>query len=105
MRNTWHKSGFGRSAIAGVLLGLFIATLSLTYFEALHCALHCDADQPSHECAVTLVQKGLLDAAETFVAATPLPAAPCEQIFLTESVLTSTDFLLSPGRAPPRSLA
>ena len=104
--NAWHKATNRRSAFAGLLLALFVATLSLTYFETLHHALHGDdANKAGHQCAVVLLKQGLLDAAESFVAATPHTAAPVEQVFHTDVLVATSAYYLPPGRAPPQFLA
>ena len=45
-----------------LLLGVFLFGLALTYSESLHQRVHADAGKPGHQCVVTLLAAGQIDA-------------------------------------------
>jgi len=82
-------------------LSLFLAIYAMAAVPALHQLLHHDANDPSHECAVTLFLGGQVHCPGTDVAAIePLPVlispapARCADF-------VSADVRLLPGRGPP----
>lgn len=101
MLQRWHQANGGRPAIAGLLLLLFVAPVCLSSFDALHHALHDHSDEPDHQCAVVLLQQGLVDAADPTVLALTPAAVPIDNVCLQDSFTSSTVALLPPGRAPP----
>ena len=78
--------------------------LAMAASETLHKFIHQDADQPGHECAVTLFAHGQVETSPvdvpvlppvTGVETTPQPV-PC--------VFSAPGQQLPPGRGPPRSI-
>ena len=90
--------------VCGLLVLMVLACGILSTSPALHHLLHRDADTGSHQCAITLFAHGHLQLADNG----PIVFSPlfrmCEQALRIEgSIRISQDYLLSPGRAPPRS--
>lgn len=70
----------------------------------LHELIHHDADEPGHECAVTMFVHGQADSPVVEVAAI-IPAVSFEFLPATSaSVFNAPEATLPPGRAPPVSL-
>ena len=96
----------GKFAVAGFVLGLWLATVALVAAPQLHHRLHKDSADPQHYCLFTqLNQHSLLATFAPAVAAEPpqLPAlAPL--LFASES-LPSFDYVVSQDRAPPSLLS
>lgn len=69
--------------------------------EALHKLIHHDADEPGHECAVTLFAHGQVESVscEVPVIAPATVVEPAPRIEF--SVVSPTIKNLPPGRAPP----
>jgi hypothetical protein len=90
--------------MAAGLLGAILAALVLAVLPRAHHAVHCDAHEPEHVCAVTLFSHGQVDLADGFV---PLPGRELFRIVVTVS--DSSVFLpcglsfLQPARGPPAS--
>ncbi len=90
-----------RPLMAGLLLGLFLFVLAMAEFKSLHHAVHADAEQAEHQCAVTLLASGQIDL--------PVSAAIIlfvGSVFLIRTIartdlFVSVDYLFQPGRAPP----
>ena len=83
-----------------ILLVLFCGLLSSS--PALHQFFHPDANNEQHQCAITIFAHGHVDLTD----GSPVLAAPILREFqaaaLFESaILSSSDYLLLPGRAPP----
>ncbi len=94
-----------RHWMAATLLGGFLSVFALTLSETLHRALHEDACQPEHQCAVTMLQSGQV---ETPVA-TITPVITSAPTFVTLPVennfVPSVDLALPPSCGPPALLA
>ena len=85
--------------------GAAVLVLTLSVLAAspqFHRWLHPDADQPEHECAITLFQHGVTEplAAISFVV-TPLLLVAGLGAFPAGPDLLAPRYRLSPGRAPP----
>jgi hypothetical protein len=94
-------SRFSKSLVAVLLVGLVLFIAALASSESLHKLIHHDADEPGHECAVTLFAHGHVESAVcdlpvvlpvTFVEITPI---------LVFSFFSPAIENLPPGRAPP----
>jgi hypothetical protein len=93
-----------QAVIASLLVGLVLLLDALASSPALHARLHHDADQPGHECAVTIFAHGQVDACAVDMPVTP-PSAGIE--FLPPVLISLPNTLvetLPPGRGPPVSL-
>jgi len=88
--------------MAATLLGGFLSVFALTLSETLHRALHEEACQPQHQCAVTMLQSGQV---ETPVA-TITPVITSAPTFVTLQVennfVPSVDLALPPQLRPAR---
>ena len=94
----------GRRPLRAFAVGttlLFLSLLAFAAFPALHQAIHADATDSHHDCAITALAHGQVHAAAADDSAT----APneCVQSFspVTISFSSTTLRLLPPGRAPP----
>jgi hypothetical protein len=85
-----------QAVIASLLVGLVLLLDALAASPALHARLHHDADQPGHECAVTIFAHGQVDAC-----AVDVPVTPPSVLISLPNTLVET---LPPGRGPPVSL-
>ena len=91
--------------IGALLIGLFLFILAMANFESLHRLVHTEAKNADHQCAVTLLASGQVDAspATEILDATTLNISSTfalPEIF----VLPAADYSLLPGRAPPTFL-
>jgi hypothetical protein len=82
----------------------FLSLLLFTSSAQLHKLIHPDADSADHECAVTMLAHGQVNAS----VAPPVLIAFVAAIFfllplLQSAVFSSFDYRLCPSRAPPRS--
>ena len=97
------RDGNSRRAWAVFGLALFLFVQLLTTSSALHKLVHSDAGSASHHCAVTLLSRGQIDAADVVA---PLVAFVAALFFLLppfqSAVLASFDYRFSASRAPPR---
>ena len=92
--------------MAGLLLGLFMFLLAMTHFESLHRAIHADARQPNHQCAVTMLQAGQVDAPPASAVSLMLsPVAVVTAFSPPAAVFVSFDFTLLPSCGPPALLS
>jgi hypothetical protein len=100
----WFQAADKRRKVAGLLCGLFLGVLALAQFETLHRWLHPQAGQPAHQCAVTMLQSGQVEASPgvEFVAVPPLRVFAEQPVdyFFTASV----GYSLPHGRGPPAIL-
>ncbi len=91
--------------MAGALLALFLSVLALTLSEALHRVCHADAGTPQHQCAVTMLQSGQVDA-PVYEAAIVPPAMVSVSVQLVENIFVpSVDYSLPPSCGPPALLS
>ena len=91
----------GKAAIAALLVGMVLLLNAMAACPALHELIHKDADQPGHECAVTMFAHGQVNSATVDVSVTA-PAVMIEAAPQIEFSLFSTAIEnLPPGRAPP----
>ena len=78
---------------------LFVAVLASS--ESLHKLIHSDADEASHQCAVTLFAHGHVESVvcdvPVVLPATLVETTPHFEIFIFSSTVEN----LPPGRAPP----
>ncbi len=93
--------GFGKAALAALLVALLLLSALASASPALHDWLHKDHHTASHYCIVTALEHGQSDVAGVTVAlVTPViglcvTARPCESFFI------SHDLTLHPERGPP----
>ena len=99
-----HPLVLGRSAVAVSLVLLLWLQLAMAASETLHKFIHTDADQPGHECAVTLFAHGQVETTTVDVPVLP----PVTGVEITPRqfplVFSAPSQLLPPGRGPPPSL-
>lgn len=92
-----------RRSVALLFLGLFLVLQIFSASSGLHQSLHRDATSPSHHCVITLFAQGHVSAA---VGAVGVAAIMAAFLFLLPplrtAILSSLDYQLAPGRAPPR---
>ena len=87
---------------AGVMIFMVLFCGLLSSSPTLHEIIHPDAHDEHHECAITMFAHGHVDLTD----GDPILAAPVFREFqaavLFESaILSSSDYSLLPGRAPP----
>ncbi len=91
--------------MAALLLGVFLSVFTVTLSEALHRALHDEACDPQHQCAVTMLQSGQVEmpvvAIEPVLARGPVVLAAQPQFDFVPAV----DFSLPPSCGPPALLS
>ena len=91
-----------RRVWAVICLALFLTLQLFASSEALHKLIHPDADSADHNCAITLLAQGQVNAPEiglplvAFVAALFFVVPP-----LQSAVFSSFDYRFSSSRAPP----
>jgi hypothetical protein len=100
----YAKDQFGsrtRSAVTACLTALLLLQMAMAAWEPLHKFFHKDADEPGHECSVTMLAHGQVDAS---VVGIPL-ILPVTVIENTPPPLLSVCLAacpaLPPGRGPP----
>jgi hypothetical protein len=96
-----HFNKLCRPAISGLLVAVILFLNAMAACPALHQLIHHDANQPGHECAVTIFAHGKVEAAtvEVSVTAAAILIAASPQIEI--SVFSTAIENLPPGRAPP----
>jgi hypothetical protein len=96
-----HFRQFSKSLVAALLVGMVLFVAVLASSESLHKLIHSDADEASHQCAVTLFAHGHVESVvcdvpvvlpATFVETTPIA------VF---SIFSPALEDLPHGRAPP----
>jgi hypothetical protein len=90
--------------MAGVLLALFLSVLGLTLSEALHRAVHAEACEPQHECAVTMLQSGQVETPVVTVTPVIVSVATSVALLAECDFIPSVNFFLLPSRGPPALL-
>ena len=96
-----HSGGRPLRASAAVMSFLFLVLLAFASSPALHRAIHPDANEAHHHCAIAALLQGQVDAP---IADIPTPVS--NQCVYSSSPATIPFFsttleLLPPGRAPP----
>jgi hypothetical protein len=89
-----------KGPISSALLGLYVLVLAMAYCGALHRAIHTDAGSAEHQCAVTLLSHGQIDASETG-ASVFVPLRSVQTAELSPVFQASNDHSLLPARGPP----
>ena len=99
-----HLLVLGRSAVAVSLILFLWLQLAMAASETLHKFIHADADQPGHECAVTLFAHGQVETSPVDVPVLP----PITGVETTPQpvpvVFSAPGQQLPPGRGPPLSV-
>jgi hypothetical protein len=99
-----HFQRSARAVIASLLVCVVLLLEAMAACPELHELIHHDADEPGHDCAVTMFAHGQVDSPVLEVAAI-IPVAPVEFFPLTSvSVFNALVEKLPPGRGPPASL-
>ena len=91
--------------MAVTLLGVFLSVFTLTLCEAWHRALHNEACEPQHQCAVTMLQSGQV---ETPVATLTLVRTTLVMVYALlaqNEFVSSVDLSLPPSCGPPALLS
>ena len=87
--------------MASALISLLLFAFGLSASKQLHKNFHSDADNPQHECIVTVLSNGGVD----LVAADAPVLQPTEVVVpfsrVQSVVCTSIDYRLPPDRGPP----
>lgn len=91
-----------RRAGAVVSLVFFLALLLFTSSHRLHKLIHPDADSPDHQCAITMLAHGQVNAS----ALPPVLVAFVATLFfllppLQSALVSSFEYRFCPSRAPP----
>jgi hypothetical protein len=88
--------------IIGLLLPLWLATVSLAGSPQIHSLLHADANTVNHQCLFTqLQQQPSLDGFQAVVAADALNWIDLSQSPAYSEIFLSVDRRQSPSRGPP----
>ena len=90
-----------KSGAAALCLGIYLLLQLMAAVPAFHAWVHPDANDPAHNCAVTLLTNGEVHspAAEVTVVSRPPPLV--FQAPLRDVAFVSADIRLLPGRDPP----
>ncbi|MDB6065016.1 MAG: hypothetical protein JWR26_1224 [Pedosphaera sp.] len=95
------KTSAFKRALSLLCLAVFVSLQALAASPVLHDHFHHDAGKADHNCIVTLLTQGSIDA----TACIPLIVQPTgfviEAPVTFVSVSVSADYQLLPGRAPP----
>jgi hypothetical protein len=91
-----------RWAFAGAMIFMVLFCSLLSSSPNLHEAIHPDANNEHHHCAITIFAHGHAD----LTVGNPILGSPVFREFqisavFPRAILPSTDYLLLPGRAPP----
>jgi hypothetical protein len=87
--------------LAGLLVLVLLGFQAATASAVLHQAVHEDASQSDHQCAITLFAHGLVDAAAVDSQLQPPAAVETTVDFVATLSAPVPAHLLPPGRAPP----
>lgn len=88
-----------------LLLGVFVSVLGLATSATLHKAVHPNAQNADHQCAVTLLASGQVHTAASTVALPTVSFVTVAVAHLEISRPTGPSFNLSPSRGPPALLS
>ncbi len=105
LRHDWIKAVSRRQLLAGALVALFLSVFAVAQSEALHRLVHSDAGQPSHQCAVTMLQSGQVDAPVCDVAIVPAAVVSVSVQLAENNFVPSVDYSLPPSCGPPALLS
>ena len=97
------RTATAKAAGSLLCLGLFIFLELLAVSPELHQYFHPDANQPDHQCGVTLMAHGQVDAAPGALTVVLSPLFAFEIPSLPLAAPVTVDHHFSPGRAPPAS--
>jgi len=99
MKNRFYQ--FGKSSLAALLIGLILLLDAMAACHELHEKIHKDADEHSHDCAVTMFAHGKVESAtvDVPVAAVVISIEATPQIVF--SIFSTAIENLPQGRAPP----
>jgi hypothetical protein len=101
MRAKRHFEEFGKTILAMLLIGMILLLDAMAACHELHELIHKDADEHSHDCAVTMFSHGKVESETVDVpiaaAVISMEATPQIKFFILS---TTTENLLH-GRAPP----
>jgi hypothetical protein len=91
----------GKPVVSVLLIALVLLLNALAACEPLHKLIHHDADQPDHECVVTMFAHGHVDSASCDVPVVMVLALIPTTAPIVFSVPGTAIQNLPPGRAPP----
>ena len=87
--------------LASALVGLVLLLAAMAACPGLHELIHHDADEPGHECAVTMFLHGQVNSPVVDVAAIIPVAVVAEAPLNFATVFSAPLKMLPPGRGPP----
>jgi hypothetical protein len=94
----------GKSVFSLLALALFVFVQALAASSAIHHFIHSDADQPSHQCAATLLSQGQVSLA-------PVEVSVARPVLFVGEIhsppvpfVVAVEYRLLPERAPPSLL-
>ena len=91
----------GKPVFSGLLVAVVLLLNAMAASPALHELIHHDADQPGHECAVTMFAHGKVDTSTVDISVVT-PATSIEIVPpVIFSVFAPAIENLPPGRGPP----
>ena len=91
--------------MAVTLLGVFLSVFALTLSEALHRAMHNEACEPSHQCAVTMLQSGQVEIPVVTITPVITTTATFASLPVETKFVPSVDLALPPSCGPPALFA
>lgn len=94
-----------RHWMAAMLLGVFLSVFALTLSETLHRALHDEACEPSHQCAVTMLQSGQVETPVVTITPVITTVVTFVSLPVENKFVPSVDLALPPSCGPPALLA
>jgi hypothetical protein len=97
-----HQRKVGKFAAAGLMFVLWTWTFLLASSSELHRLLHSDSQNSNHHCVVTQVKEHSVLSGISIVDVPVSPIVVLAQVPRNEfQFLSSSDYRLSPSRAPP----
>jgi hypothetical protein len=102
---TSARNPLWKRVAAALLLVAFLGINAVSVSHSLHSQVHHDAGSANHDCVFIQISHGqcLVDTVPVS-APTPLVIEVAAVSLATISILSSRDYVLLPGRAPPVSL-
>jgi hypothetical protein len=101
LSNAWN----GNWIVAVLQLALFLFVLAMTQIQSLHHAYHPDAANPAHQCVVTMLQGGQVDAPNCDAAIVPAVVQGTTHAGIESFFVPSVDYSLPPSCGPPGPLS